>query len=197
MPQAALKLPDLMTVDAFQHWKGTPGERYELVEGVPRAMAPASDAHGTIQTNLITAIANHLAVHRPACRLVTAPGIQPRLRANWNHRIPELGVTCATNLPGMIMMPEPILLIEILSPGNADDTWSNVPLYATVPTVQEIVLVDSTEVQIDILRRSADGNWPLNPDVVTGIAASITLASVGATLPLATIYRHTWLASEM
>ena len=54
MADAARKLPPLMTVAEFLEWPGDgTGTRYELVDGVLRAMAPASDNHGTIQTNLI------------------------------------------------------------------------------------------------------------------------------------------------
>ena len=181
-----------MTVDDFFDWPGDgTGTRYELVDGILRAIAPASDTHGTIHSNLAFLIAQHLRVERPGCRLVTAPGIQPRLRAAWNHRIPELGVTCSPNQPGVMMMPDPILLLEVLSPSNAQDTWSNVPLYASVPSVQEIIVVHSTAVKAELLRRAEDQSWPDNPDAVVGNELSFALATIGLTLPMAEIYRDT------
>jgi Uma2 family endonuclease len=191
MSNAALKLPPLMTVAEFQHWEGEAGVRYELVDGVPRAMAPASDAHGTIHTNLISRIDRHLEAKRPGCRLVTTPGVQPRLRADWNHRIPELAVTCSANVAGTVMTPDPILIVEVLSPFNAQDTWSNVPLYASLPSVMEIVLVHSTAVRAEVLRRGQDGNWPPNPDIIAGLDATLLMPSIGLDLPLAAIYRNT------
>jgi Uma2 family endonuclease len=193
---AARKLPQLMTVAEFLDWSGDEaGLIYELVDGTPRAMAPAADGHGTIQANLITRITNHLEGTRPGCRLFAAPGIQPRLRAEWNHRIPEMGVTCSPNLPGMVMMPDPLLLIEILSPGNASDTWSNIPLYASIPTVQEIVIVHSTAIKAEVLRRGVDSSWPQNSEVTTGMDGAVTMESIGLPLPMQSIYRNTYLAA--
>jgi hypothetical protein len=49
---AARKLPPLMTVDDFLAWPGDgTATRYELVDGVLRAMAPTTNAHGIIQSN--------------------------------------------------------------------------------------------------------------------------------------------------
>ena len=78
--EAARKLPPLMTVEEFHAWEGDgTGKRYELVEGQLRAMAPANDTHGTIQTNLDCGDQRSFAATRPRCRLVTAPGIAPHL----------------------------------------------------------------------------------------------------------------------
>lgn len=197
MADAARKLPPLMTVADFHDWPGDgTGTRYELVDGVLRAMAPASDTHGTIQINIAVAVRLHLDATRPGCRVVGAPGIQARLRADWNHRIPEIGVTCAPNRSGAIMMPEPILLVEVLSPSNVQDTWSNIPLYASVPSVQEILVVHSTAVKCEVLRRAADQSWPDNPAVTAGLDGTVRLASIDMILPLAQIYWSTHLADQ-
>ena len=73
-------------------------------------------------------LGNHLLAQRSTCRVVTEPGIVPHVRANRNYRVPDLGVTCAapTRDP---MVPEPVLLIEILSPSNEAETWANIWTY--------------------------------------------------------------------
>jgi Uma2 family endonuclease len=110
-------LPPKMDVADFIEWPGDGTDlRYELVEGVLRAMAPGSDAHNTIIGNLSGVIWDHLRKTRSSCRLVVAPGVQPRVRAEWNFRIPDLGVTCSPSQSGEIMTPDPVLLIEVLSP---------------------------------------------------------------------------------
>ena len=194
----AVKLPPArhppMSVAEFLAWPGDGSDtRYELVHGELRAQDAASDAHGSIQARLIALLSHHLDATRPGCRVVAAPGIRPHLLANWNYRIPELGVTCTQNRADEHAMPNPILLIEVLSPSNRQETWSNIPLYASVPSVMEILLVDSTRVEAQLLRRNADGIWPTDP---TPIAASgtITLTSIGFEQPLAGIYRDTYLA---
>src|SRR5579863_7719253 len=85
--------PSRMTVAEFIAWPGDGTDtRYELVDGEPRAMAPASVTHGIIQANFARLLGNHL-VGTP-CHLVIAPGIIPRVRAGFNFRIPDLAVNC-------------------------------------------------------------------------------------------------------
>lgn len=183
-----------MTVTEFLTWSGDgSGRRYELVDGELRAQDPASDAHGTIQGNLVYLISAHLRAHRPNCRVVAAPGIQPRLNANWNYRVPELGVTCAPNRADVHMTPDPILLIEVLSLSNRRDTWSNVPLYATVPSVMEILLVESEEIKAMLLRRQPDGSWPTDPEMISA-GEVVVLTSIGLELPLIEMYFGTHLS---
>lgn len=191
MSAPARKQPDLMTVDEFIAWGGDgSGRKWQLFDGEPRAQDPGSDAHGTIDGNLIALIHNHLRVHHPHGRVVSQPGIAPAVQTNWNYRTPELGVSCAPNRADVHMVPAPVLLIEVLSKSNRRDTWSNVPLYMTVPSVQEILLVDSEDVQAFLLRRRPDGTWPsahedIPPD------GSIRLESIGLELPMAEVYHHT------
>jgi Uma2 family endonuclease len=187
------KLPPLMDIVDFIAWPGdNAGTRYELIDGVPRAMAPGSDAHNTIVSRLAYQLTRHLDAKRPSCRVVIAPGVQPRVRASWNFRIPDLGVTCAPAKAGDVMTPDPILLIEVLSPGNASETWENVIAYTTLPSVQEILVVHSTRAKAELLTRDAAGAWPADPEAI--VAGAIPLASMGFELPLAEAYAGTHLA---
>ena len=185
-----------MDVTEFLEWPGDgTTTRYELVDGVLRAMAPPSDAHGTIQSNLIRLIGNHLPRRRPGCRVVTTPGIQPRIRADWNFRVPDIGVTCAPNVSGAVMMPNPILLIEILSPGNASASWDNIWAYATLPDVAELVVVHSVRIKAEVLRKGAGGAWPERADVIEADGV-IGLITIEAELPMAEVYAETHLTRD-
>ena len=90
-------VPTRMTVAEFHAWQPSehPERRWQLVDGEPVDMAPASDDHGTIQSRACYLLTVHLDSHRPACRVVTAPGVVPRIRSITNERIPDLGVTCS------------------------------------------------------------------------------------------------------
>jgi Uma2 family endonuclease len=190
----ARKIEPLMTVEEFLKWPGDgTGRRRELVDGVVRMQDPASGTHGTIQLRLGAIISNHLDAMRPGCRVVANPGVAPRLSTDWNYREPDLGVSCAPDRPDEHMLPEPILLIEILSPSNAGRTWSNIPLYATLPSVSEILIVDSTEVSAQLLRRQEDGSWPQRPTRF-GPGQSVGLTTIDLEIPLRDIYRQTHLA---
>ena len=190
---ADIRLPPFMDVADFLAWPGdgTP-TRYELVDGVLRAMAPATPTHNTIVSNLTLLIGNHLARHRGDCHVETTPGIQPRLRADWNFRIPDLGVTCRPAERDAAMMPEPILLVEVLSASNAAETWDNVRAYASIPSVREILVLHATRIRAEILTRDSEGAWPENPaPIATG--EPVHLASIDLGFPLEEAYRHTYL----
>jgi Uma2 family endonuclease len=189
---AARKLPPLLTVDDFLCWEGDGTDtRYELIDGVLRAMAPGTAAHAFICANLISLMANHLRASGSRCRVAMAPGIRPSMRANWNFRIPDLGVTCEADRKGERIVAEPILLIEVLSPSNAADTYENIRAYATLRSIQELLVIHSTRVEAELLRKG-DGNiWPANPTIST--AGDLALASIGLTLPLADVYAGTHL----
>jgi Uma2 family endonuclease len=194
MNSAVRKLPPLMTASEFLDWPGDgTGTIWELVDGVPRAQDAASDAHGTITSNLNYLVYRHLGATRPGCRVVSNPGIAPRLSANWNHRIPELGVTCTPNRADVRRTPDAFLLIEVLSPTNAADTWGNIALYSTLPSVIEILVVDSTKVEAKVLRRGDDRIWPHNPDTIA-TGGTVRLASIDLEFPLREAYRDTFLA---
>ena len=107
---AQRKLPAMMTVAEFLEWPGDGTDtRYELVDGELRAMAPAADSHNTIVANLAALIWNRIKQTGLPCRVVATPGIEPHVRADWNFRIPDLGVTCTPNRIGTVMTPDPIL----------------------------------------------------------------------------------------
>ena len=120
-------------------------------------MAPASDAHGTIQAELAYLLTAHLRERDTACRVVVAPGVIPPVRSAENCLVPDLGVTCAPP-SGAKTLAEPVALIEIQSPSNEAEAQANVWAYTTIPSVAKIVILRSTAVQAEVLRRRPDGS---------------------------------------
>jgi Uma2 family endonuclease len=191
MPALAKLAPSRMTVAEFLDWPGDgSGRRFELVEGEPRAQDPASVTHGIIQATVGRILGNHVAGTR--CKVVVAPGIIPRVRAAMNFRVPDLAVNCVPDERGQRALPEPILIVEILSPSNEAETRENVWAYATIPSLREILLVRSTDIAAELLRREADGSWPEQPELIAD-DGSLALASVDLRLPLADLYQDTHL----
>ncbi|MGH7210943.1 MAG: Uma2 family endonuclease, partial [Acetobacteraceae bacterium] len=64
-----------MAVAEFLNWNPGDGRRYQLVDGEPRLMAPASRTHGTLQSELARLIGNHLRSRGSECDVVSAPGV--------------------------------------------------------------------------------------------------------------------------
>ena len=94
-------------------------------------MALANRTHGAIQAELGSLIVNHLSKQGGPCTLVVAPGVIPHVQSDTNIRIPDLAVTCSGYDPEEAALTDPVLLIEILSPGNQAETWANVWAYTT------------------------------------------------------------------
>jgi Uma2 family endonuclease len=182
---AASQLPRLMTVAEFLDWPTPDGsDRWELVDGVPIAMAPASDRHGTIHAEVARLLGNHLADARPDCRVIVEPGTKPD---EHNLRIPDLTVTCGPIDPAA-RFSNPVLIVEILSPSNWRKTMRNVTSYSSIEGLAEVLVLHSQRMLAQVFRSGATGAW----DDITTITAGdelVELTSVGFSAPLAAFYR--------
>lgn len=181
-----------MSVEAFLAWADAlDGEaRYELADGFPRAMAPTTNRHGAIQGAIYRQVESHLLATRPQCLAVIAPGVQPRVRADANLRIPDIGVSCTAEDFDRRTLVAPVLLVEVPSRSNRRQTWSNVWTYTTIPTVREVLILNAEAVAADLLRREADGGWPERP-IALGPDDTLVLESIGFAVPLAGVYART------
>ena len=196
MPNTQRKPPPSMTVADFLAWPGDgTGRKFQLVDGEVRAMSPAGAVHAMIQTNLAYELRRHMVDQKIRCRVGSEPGVLTRVRANINVRVPDVGVTCTPVPPGQQEWPDPILLIEILSPGNSADTWENVWSYCTIPSVREIAIVHSTRVLVEMLRRGPDGHWPEETEEI-GEGGTLSFESIGFSCPLSEVYAQTHLGGS-
>ena len=159
----AVRRDEPMTVEEFLKWDDG---RYELVEGIPRLMAPHTDKHATMQSNLSRAIGNHLIARNAPCRVVSEGGVKPRIRSTYNHRKPDIVITCTPNRAGDVFIPDPVVIIEILST-NEDETRDNIARFTSLGSVREIVLFHQDEPLAEVWRRGT-GEWPEDPEMVGG-----------------------------
>jgi Uma2 family endonuclease len=189
------KIPAYMSATEFLVWDAPPGNHWQLVDGEPQAMAPANRTHNVIQGELGRLLGNHLVERDSPCSVVPTPGIVPRVRAAHNVRIPDLIVTYSDYTMEESTIDNPVLIVEVLSPSNKAETWSNVWTYVSIPSVHEILIVRSAEIGADLLRRQSDGSWPAEP-VRIAADEKLTLDSVGFTCPLRALYRTTRLAAR-
>lgn len=193
MSQAVQTPHDLMTVAEFLEWEPGDGRMWQLVDGVPTAMAPPSGRDGAIQSETARLIGNHLLAQGSPCRVVVTPGVVTPMAADNSMRIPDLAVTYAPVADdAAVPVADPVLIVEVLSPGNQRETWINVWTYTLVPSVQEVLVLHSAAIRADILRRGPDGTWPTATVPVT--PGNLALDSIGLGVPLADLYRTTALA---
>lgn len=185
LPATAQRLD--LTVERFLDWCQDDGQRWQLIDGEPAAMPLCPIVHGLLHAEASARLANHLLARGSLGVAVAFPGVVPHVRAERNLRIADIGVTFAPAEPDAIAIPAPVLLVEILSPGNARDSWANVWAYTTIPSVQEILVLHTKEIRAELLRRQPDGIWPANTLEIT--EGELVLDSLGFAAPVAALYR--------
>jgi Uma2 family endonuclease len=80
-----------------------------------------------------------------------------------------------------------VLLIEILAPEAESQQRAKLYAYAALPTVQEILFIESLRIRAELHRRLPDGSWSSEPEVVVGTDI-LRLESCGLEVLLAECY---------
>ena len=181
MSEAAVKR---MTLAEFLRWEDGTDTRYELLGGCPVAMAPPAIAHGILALRLGARIDAALRSRSP-CFGQSEAGIA-RPDRNDTCYIADLAVTCTPPERGQQLLQDPLLIVEILSPGTAlHDRQTKISDYRRIPSVQEILLIDSTSIFAEVLRREGD-RWMT--EILRGPQATLSLASIGLTAAISELY---------
>lgn len=175
-----------MTVAEFLAWCPDDGERWELVDGAPRAVPLQKIVHGRLQAEIGAMLGNHLREQSSSDAVVMQAGLIPAMRASFNLRLVPLAVVPMRD--DHEYMTDPLLVIETLSSENQARVWANVWTYASIPSVREILLLHVDAMRAALLRRDPDGGW-----AETSIAADgeLHLSSIGFRTPMAAPYRTT------
>ena len=193
MNQLARRLLPRMTTDEFLAWPGDGTWRtFQLVDGEVRPVSPASRTHALIQSRLILLLWR--AVEAAGIPLLVMPeaAIIPGVNASSNVRVPDVVVTAAPDERGQQTVPDPVLIVEVLSPGNQDGTRDNVRAYTTLPSVREIAVLHSTRILAEVHRRGPDGAWRPGPEAV-GPGGRLHLPSAALDCAIEDAYADTWL----
>ncbi len=98
----------------------------------------------------------------------------------------DVVVTCAPGRPDAPFIAEPVVVVEVLSPSTAVvDRGRKLPDYREIPSVQDILLVSSTEPRIEHWRRTPDG-WSARELRGAGVVRLQALG--GLTIDLRALY---------
>ena len=180
-----------MTVDEFLRWNSGDDRRYDLVDGEVFAMNPPASAHRILAVRLSHRLTEALGRRAP-CRAESEAGLRIAGRG-FSYYSADLAVTCDPHRRGQQDLENPILIVEVLSPGTeAYDRKTKLPDYRTIPSVQEIAFVDSETAYAELHRRTEDGRWLV--EIARGLDGRLRLASVDLDLSLAGLYEGVELA---
>jgi Uma2 family endonuclease len=173
-----------MTLDEFLAWDDGTDTRYELVGGVPLAMAPPAEAHRILAMRLGSRIDAALQNRRPCNAQIDAGVLRPE--GDDSYYVADVAVTCRPNEPGRQAVIDPILIVEILSPSTErHDRRVKLPVYRQIESVSEVLLIDADSHHAELHRREND-RWIV--ELVSGAGAMLFLASVGLRISMAELY---------
>ena len=147
-----------MTVDEFLAWsEATPG-RFELRNGVVIEMQAERVGHATTKFAIQTALAAAIQRANIPCR-VFPDGVTVRID-NGTAFEPDALVYCGPPLlKEMLEVPNPIVVVEVLSPSTkATDFSAKLDGYFRVASVMHYLIVDPQQLPIIHHRRQPDGS---------------------------------------
>ncbi len=173
----------LMSLDAFLAWEREQPERHEYVDGVIRMMTGGSLDHSTIASNLWAVLRDKL--RDGACRSFRGDA---KVLANNEIRYPDLSVTCSPIVGRDDIVPEPVVVIEIVSPSTErEDRGRKKLAYFATPSIRQYAIVEQDERWIDLYTRTEAG-WI--DEIITGDAV-LNLSAIGVAISLDAIYEDT------
>ena len=180
----ALRRP-MMSRNDFLLWAEGQEGRYEFDGMEPVAMTGGSNNHGIIVGNLVTHLGNRLR-GRP-CRRMTAEGGGVATVGD-AVRYPDATVTCSPVQGTQHLMPDPVVVFEVLSPSSRHTDLVVKPIeYGAVPSIRRYVIIEQDKVEVGGYVRTADGAWTKMEPLPAG--ATLDLPEIGIVLALAYIYQ--------
>ncbi|PSP18596.1 MAG: hypothetical protein BRC52_11960, partial [Cyanobacteria bacterium SW_5_48_44] len=175
-----------MSPQEYLEWEPTQEIRYEYIDGEIFAMTGGTKSHNRIALNLVTALDSYLL--EKGCDIYIADvKVQVSLAASYHY--PDVVVTCnSRDQDSSQFVQYPCLIVEVLSPSTeAYDRGGKFAQYRKLESLQEYVLIQSENIGVECFRRNQQGLWVLYPYEQ---GDTITLESVGFSLPVETLYRQ-------
>ncbi len=178
----ALRRP--MTLNEFLVWEREQELRYEFDGVQPIAMARNGGTlnHSIIALNVCMALDRRLLEPCRAFQTSVKVVVQNRVR------YPDVSVTCSPFDGHSDIVPEPVLLVEVLSASTrVIDEGIKASEYLATSSVAHYLMLEQSRAVAVLLSRSAE-EW--TEATITGLDGVVRLDALGLTLPMAEIYRR-------
>jgi Uma2 family endonuclease len=174
-----------MSVDEYLAWAQDHPGRYELFDGEVYAMSPEGARHAEVKAAIHAALTAGIRSRRLPC-YVLPDGMTVRVNDDTAYE-PDALVYCGPKLaPRAVEVPEPIILVEVLSPSTRHiDAARKLGDYFRLPSVAHYLIVDPLRPLILHHARTAGSAAALTHIVTEG---TIALDPPGLTLAVADIY---------
>ena len=177
VPAPALR----MSLPEFLAWNSPGDARYELFGGEPVMMAPPKVQHAVIADNVAGFLRPRL---RPPCQVMQGVGVLLD-RETEDYFEADLAVSCEPRRTGQQHLEAPRLIVELISLSTRNrDLGTKLDRYRELASVEEVLLVSSTERRVTHWRREGD-HWRVQDHIGKG---SVTLAVAEGALNLDAVY---------
>jgi Uma2 family endonuclease len=182
------RVREWISVEEYLEMEARSEEKHEYFNGEIYAMSGASPEHNLISGNVLAELWRQLR-DRP-CRVYPSDQ-RVKIPDTGLYTYPDVTVICGApefddSKPRSLL--NPTLIVEVLSERTeAYDRGAKFAHYQRLPSLQEYVLVSSHQTRVErFLRQETGAGWLYGqcsqPD------ATLELASIGCTLPLAGVY---------
>ncbi len=155
----ALPAPALFSPEEYLEIEMRSRERHEYYDGHIIAMAGAGRAHLEIQTNLIHALSVRFRASQRPCKPYSSDARAQVSKSKYFY--PDVTVYCGKpDVDAQNNWKNPEVVIEILSDSTASfDQNEKAVAYRQMPSLKELVLIDSRLQAITIFQKQDDGAW--------------------------------------
>ena len=172
-----------MTREEFFRWAEAQEERYEFDGEQPVAMTGGTNTHGSIVRNVVIELGTRL--RGKSCQVFPAEagGVAT---VGQTVRYPDATVTCSPVQGRDRLIPNPVVVFEVVSEGNArTDRFHKMREYHAVPSIERYVLVEQAVPVLVSYLRQDDAPWTATS---LSIGDVLALPEIGIQIPVADIF---------
>ena len=164
-------------------------EKWELIGGrVIRGMVGARWEHHFIIRNIDLAISNHLSDTGLPC-FTFRETFYLKEHKDDLAALPDLMVRCGNLEPGVASLNDPIIVVEVVSPGSENrDRLEKRISYQALPSLKTYVIIERDRMFIDVYERNGSGFIAADPLTTAGDV--LKLPAIEFQMSLAQVYRY-------
>jgi len=176
----SIALRKSMSLEAFLAWEEQQALRWEFDGFEPVAMTGGTAEHSAIQRNLYIAVGSRL--RGKPCQLYTS---DLKVAVAGSIRYPDAFVVCSPVPRGTVVVTDPVVVFEVLSPSTAStDIGIKNQEYRDTPSIQRYVMLSQDDQRATIFARVGD-DWVGH--IASGDAL-LAMPEIGIEVPLAELY---------
>jgi Uma2 family endonuclease len=159
----------------------------EYFHGLIYAMSGGSPAPSAIAANVIRALGNQL-LGKP-CQVYTSDLKVATDDAGF-FAYPDLSIICGEPRrydEHQDAVTNPTVIVEVLSPSTeAYDRGRKFAQYQRIASLNDYILIAQDQPRVELFTRQSGNHWDFS--FVEGLEATLSIASIDCTLPLAQVY---------